>query len=416
MKLKKFWPLIGVMCIGWFAPSFADNYHAGSSYTSGSMQQTDQGMNQRGGAYREITPAAGPRVAHGADIFLYGDFIYWRAVQEGSTYINADGLKNGETADLLNSVPKGEQLSFGAAWRPGFKVGLGANLSHDGWDMDACFTQIRPKKTGASKSDIVSPLKDRPSVSFATKETFIGTTPIHYCRYMTPINFATFDWHLHHRTLDFSLGRNCYLSPFFTIRPSIGVKGVWQEQEVQLAYVGTSEQGFQGGQASSESPILSRQLTGPYYIKEHFEVRGIGTRLGLNLAYHVVKGLCLYSNMHVSGLWMNYHNHFRQDVVVDTKASSNENNDDGSEATPEKSAMVNYIDKSKVYVSKCVGEFEAGARCDLWFYDDGYHAEVQLGWEQQTYFNWTNFINFFNEEHWDSLSFYGLTAKFRLDF
>eukprot|EP01066_Platyproteum_vivax_P005787 Platyproteum_vivax@DN17456_c0_g1_i1.p1 len=127
MKFKKLWPLFGAICVSLFATASADNYqYSGSSQASGSTQQTDQGTYQRG-TYREITPVAGPRVAHGADVFITADFIWWKAVQEGMQYAFSGGIVLG-TSPAFTSASSGHVKEVGDAWAPGFKVGLGLNL------------------------------------------------------------------------------------------------------------------------------------------------------------------------------------------------------------------------------------------------------------------------------------------------
>ena len=81
VKLRKLWPLVGALCATVFSSAFAhSNYSSGSNGSSGSSYgssmdsssgttQSGQGSYQRG-TFREITPNAGPRVAHGADVFI----------------------------------------------------------------------------------------------------------------------------------------------------------------------------------------------------------------------------------------------------------------------------------------------------------------------------------------------------------
>jgi hypothetical protein len=173
MNLKKIWPLVGAVCVSLVGPAFADSY---SAQSNDGMQQasSSQGSYQRG-TYREITPPAGPRLAHGADVGITADFIWWKATQEDS--------------DDANTQKK---------WAPGFKVGLGLNLGHDAWDLMAQYTWLNADHKHTSKNE-------------------------------------TTDWKLHFNVIDLELGRNYYVSQYLTMRPFIGLKGTWQKQDFKHA-------------------------------------------------------------------------------------------------------------------------------------------------------------------------------------
>ena len=98
-----------------------------------------------------ITPPVAPAVNHGADVFISADFIYWKAYQEGLEYANsavnalaASGLTPGAT---LN---QGTFATPQTKFEPGFKVGLGLEFEHDGWDLFAQYTWLAPQHKGSS--------------------------------------------------------------------------------------------------------------------------------------------------------------------------------------------------------------------------------------------------------------------------
>ena len=125
MKLRKLWPLVGALCLSVSAFANSSTQNGSSTYGSSmdSSSQSGHGSYQRG-TFREITPPAGPRVAHGADVFITADFIWWKASEEGLAF-SGSGLNSGSAssaADVFTSPSKGKIASVGEDWAPGFKV------------------------------------------------------------------------------------------------------------------------------------------------------------------------------------------------------------------------------------------------------------------------------------------------------
>lgn len=294
MKLRKLWPLIGALCVTAFAPSFAhSNYGSssngngssyGSSMDSSSGQSGQQGTYQRG-TFREITPNAGPRVAHGADVFITANFIWWKATQDGLRYAST-GLAGASTAaDPFVNASSGKSKSVGEDWAPGFKVGLGLNLGHDGWDVFAQYTWLHASNSNSVSGDgtnvfVVGNYATNASQSTGGQPTiFVGER-------------ATGSWDLHFNVIDLELGRNFYLSQYLTMRPHIGFKGTWQDQDMTFKYY--AQNSFQlenGGAGGGNLPV-----TGPYQAKGKTYTWGIGVRGGLNVAYYMAKSWSLYGN------------------------------------------------------------------------------------------------------------------------
>lgn len=57
-----------------------------------------------------ITPSAGPRVDHGIDAFITGDFIYWTTRMDGLGYVQTgatDGLANATKGKAFISIGDG---------------------------------------------------------------------------------------------------------------------------------------------------------------------------------------------------------------------------------------------------------------------------------------------------------------------
>lgn len=393
MKLRKLWPLIGALCVTAFAPSFAhSNYGSssngsgssyGSSMDSSSGQSGQQGTYQRG-TFREITPNAGPRVAHGADVFITANFIWWKATQDGLSYASNGFAGTPTGADIFAGASSGKTKSVGEDWAPGFKVGLGLNLGHDGWDIFAQYTWLHNSNSNSVSVSTAVPIAQTGRVRSSYELERSGD-----------FNRATANWDLHFNVIDLELGRNFYLSQFLTMRPHIGFKGTWQDQDMTFKYHGDNFQ-------LPDSLGANQSVTGPYRAKGSTDTWGIGVRGGLNLAYYMAKSWSIYGNFAWTTMWTNYHKLDRKDTLFDTITGNN-------------STRVN-ISNDSLYTVKYIGEMELGLRWEIWFYDDNYHFAIQAGWEEQVWVNWGQFPVFSEQQTEHDLALHGLNLKFRFDF
>lgn len=390
MKLRKLWPLIGALCVTAFSSAFAQsNYSSSGSSTYGSGMdsssgaQSGQGTYQRG-TFREITPSAGPRVAHGADVFITANFLWWGVNQNGLNYAVSAGFAPSDGNDAFASASRGKSKYIGHDWTPGFRVGLGLNMSHDGWDIFTQYTWLRP-----SHSNIVSNTTNGVTFTLGSllPEGAEGPT--------TLANIIKGSWNLNFNVIDVELGRNFYLSQYLTMRPFIGFKGTWQDQDVKVTSVSDNYSIPFGGQ---DIPV-----TGPFVHKRKLDNWGLGVRGGFNLAWFMAKNWSIYGNLAFTSMWTNY-----------DKISATDTLQDNAVGSINSKTYVN-IQAENFYTVKYVTESEIGLRYDVWFYDDNYHFAVQAGWEQQVWINWATFQEVLDHT-WNDLTLHGLNLKFRFDF
>jgi len=385
MKLRKLWPVFGLMCMGLFSTASAHPYSNHSQ--TGSMSSdssSNQGTYQRGST-REITPDAGPRVVHGADVFITADFIWWKATQEGTDYATT-GFQADTPADTLVNASRGHERTVGRDWAPGFKVGLGLNMSHDGWDIYAQYTWLRPSNSSSLSSDAVAPTS---IIQTGDGPTVLGSR-------------ISAHWDLDFNVIDTELGRNFYLSQFLTMRPFIGLKATWQDQKLRSRITSRGTEGFVAGEDGNGNDII---LEGPYKIHEKMDNWGIGVRGGFNIAWYMAKQWSIYGDLAWTAMWTDYTEISRKDTI--------ENPTDvlgGGTAT-----NIN-VRNNDHYAIKHILELELGLRWEIWFYDDNYHFAIQAGWEEQVWINWGTNFDLLTGQDWNDLSFHGLNLKFRFDF
>ncbi|MBI3211393.1 MAG: autotransporter outer membrane beta-barrel domain-containing protein [Simkania negevensis] len=391
MKLKQRFLLLGTGCAMLLSnAAFADDSSYGDM--SGSQKSDMQKMQKMQGApsyergtYREITPNAGPRVVNGADVVISADFIWWRVIQEGTDFaftgLNTSNVASG--AAIPAPQGKGNVESVGKEWAPGFKAALGLNLGHDGWDLIAQYTWLRPSHNSNIKG---------PGV-FAVGTGANSGSPVSFPAGVSGATSAKAKWKLQFNVIDLELGRNFYVSQYLTFRPHIGLKGTWQEQDLKVS--SSSNSGFNVAGSSS-----SNIFTGPVSTHWNTQQYGVGIRGGLDTSWYFVKDWSIYGGLAWTAMWTGY-----DDATVKSKV-----NNAGGVSYP----FLN-ISQDRFSV-RYIGEFELGLRWEMWFDDDNYHVAFQAGWENQVWIKNALFLNPVAGETYQDLTMQGLTVKFRFDF
>ncbi|MBI3211394.1 MAG: autotransporter outer membrane beta-barrel domain-containing protein [Simkania negevensis] len=328
--------------------------------------------------YREITPNAGPRVVNGADVIVFADFIWWRVTQDGTNYAMT-GVSPTRQPVIASStpphLPEGKMQSVGDVWTPGFRVGLGLNMEHDGWDLIAQYTWLRPSNRNRLNGPLLPTLfGDLIDPSTATNNNFL-------------VRSAVANWSLQFNVIDLELGRNFYVSQHLTLRPHLGLKGTWQEQDFRVRYNNPS---YAVGSGVNYS--------GPATIHWHNNYHGVGLRTGLDTTWYFAKNWSFYGKLAGSALWIHY----------DPSTVKQKVDDQSGVSVP---FLNSKYDKNS---AKFVAELEAGLRWEQWLYNDTKYLCLQLGFEEQI---WVNNISFLSlDETWNDLNMYGLTLKARFDF
>lgn len=328
--------------------------------------------------YREITPNAGPRVASGADLFFTADFLWWRAQQNGMVFGTTGELISAPTA--FGPLSEGRYAVVDYNWEPGFKVGMGVNLSHDGWDLYAEYTWLHAH--GSNQMSGPGPVVPGTVLPFGVTSSF-----------PTAADRATSQSTLHFNVIDLELGRNFYVSQFLSLRPHFGFKGTWQREDWNTRYFGNS---FQVN-VNQGPPV---PLTGPYRLRQFNKYYGVGVRAGLDTAWHFTSNWSIFGDIAWTAMWSKYRLK-RVDVVSDTNAGQSQNN---------------FRIHSDFYEVKYIGELQIGLRFEMWFYESAYHIQLQAGWEEQVWINHQTYIQALVPGSYYDLNIHGLTLMGRFDF
>jgi hypothetical protein len=319
----------------------------------------------------DVTPSAGPRVLGGWDTFITADFIYWTPRVGG-----LGSLLSGYTP----TTPSIQGKVFNPHWKwdAGFKVGLGRNLPHDGWDTTLDFTWFESNARNRTQDPNLFPIWNIASqynIPSALNE-YAGNG----------IYASDMRWSFWMNWFDLELGRNCYLSPYFKLRPFGGLKTAFGMQKYAVQY--TRQINFNNQAKDS--------------MNNDFHYFGIGPRAGVNSSWQFSETWSLYGDFAGSLLWSQFLQH-RKDTS-ETLA-----------AIPIPRVVFLNINN---HLNTCIPvlEFALGLRWETWFSDDDYHVLLQAGFEEQIWFNYNHILTTQKEASSGNLTTQGLTARFRFDF
>ncbi len=344
------------------APLCAD---AQGSQTMDKPAPQQQPMNQ-------ITPSSEPAVTRWADPYITADFIWWKAKEEGLDYaLTGIAFEQLGTANPQRiNADKGSVHRPHSEYEPGFKVGAGLKFRHDGWDLFAQYTWLH---VDGRKSEAHS---DRDGDS--NVQSYFGMP-----RSGALLSFlfaeAEAKWSMHFNVLDLELGRNFWISKWLTLRPFVGMKFSWIDQDFDVEF----ERSFP---TSPNNPSRS------YKVDMDLDQSAVGLRAGLDSAWYLWKKWCIYGDLAISGIWNDFDSSRKDRVTFNNITSTSA-----------------HFDKDSCTVT-AVLEWALGLRFETAFHNDDFMFMMQAGWEQQVWFNQNQFLIPSNEGS-SNLSLEGLTLK-----
>jgi hypothetical protein len=174
-------------------------------------------LEQRKGASGMINPPGRPQVRDGADLFVYGDLLFWNAHENG---LPVAVVQTGGTATLTDASIE----TVHGKWNWGFRVGLGYNMPHDGWDINLTwlrFTDHGRKSVSAETGVSVFPTLLPPA------------DPLFVTSFGTNMKSR---WGMRIDQLDLDMGRSFFVSKWLTLRPHFGLRTDWLKQSLNATY------------------------------------------------------------------------------------------------------------------------------------------------------------------------------------
>jgi len=259
-------------------------------------------------------------------------------------------------------------------FKPGFKIGMGGNYDHDGWDSRFQYTWFHNTQ---SNSESVS--------STASPAEFIYAL-------RGPQSSGSFtsvsqNWKLNMDIAEFDLGRSYYVGTKLTFRPNFGVRAAWIGQKLNTKYTSTVANALDVYTISGKSSSW-----------------GVGAKAGLNTNWMICSDFRLFGNAEADLLFTKY-----------TSLSMNS-------AHTAVGLLPASIKQSKVYAVKPHIDLELGLGWGTYLDCNNYYWDFALSYEFQVFFDQNMFRNFTSSSPTYSnmpngnLYLNGLTFTTKLDF
>lgn len=302
-----------------------------------------------------------PQYAGGEDalsFFIGASYTYWVPYQQGMNIAYAEGTQ----ADRGNTIrPKTEG-------RSGFKIGLGANTHHDGWNVFLNYMWFY-NDPGMKSNTLIANLVDTYHVTFDEEENFYDAIS---SKFKNQFN-----------RLDALVDRSFFAGHYLAFRPWLGLLGAWENQN--LDFNATIHGGNDDGDV------------------EHFRNKqywwGIGPYAGVDATFYFTNEWGLFIS---SGAALLLADH--EVTQVETYNTA--------EGVFIRTGHNNYTNFSNV---EPMLENSLGLRWDSFWTE--WAIRVELAWEMQTYFSHNGIQGFYSPVGlMGDYSMQGLTAHVRVNF
>lgn len=159
-------------------------------------------------------------------IDFFVDALYWHVSETIDWAFTLETKPNFEKS-------KYKIISFG--WDPGFRVGVGYNMHHDLWDTQASYTWFQARTQDHAEGSVTS--------AFLAARLSL----------LEPFKKGKVRFNLHYNMFDWDLGRSFLISKCIALRPFIGAKAGWINQEIHATWTTPNFGGLRILYTASES-------------------------------------------------------------------------------------------------------------------------------------------------------------------
>jgi hypothetical protein len=356
-----------------------------------------------------INPPARPTQKCDWGALITVDALLLKAQENGLEF--AVTTQNGPDVDssfeqsVFQGKSEGKSLDFDWDW--GVRVGLGANLPRDGWDVVLNWTHfLSTSKTkvtpGAGESILTTFLNTQdPDISFGTQSVF--------AKQSGTATGAISSWRLLLNELDLELGRQFYTSDWLTLKPHAGLRTAWIHQKDNVSYTGLVH------------PLDTNEI---YFNEANVNMKnnfwGLGLLGGLDTQWGIGCGWSVLANFAASILYGYFDNNHTESAVVSVTPADPADNP-ANLAVGDTDTFFEFHRFN--HVGRFITDFILGIRYDRMFCCDAYHLGFDVGWEHHLFFGQNQFIYFDSSiqpaqsfSNQGDLYLQGVSFKVRFDF
>jgi len=328
--------------------------------------------------------------------FIAVDVIYWHPKVGGTEYAYTDSspvLLAAPVATVANGLPvsgRTKDVDFGWDW--GFKVGIGYNFQHDGWDVFALYTRLDSADSDSSspgRNSSIIPLRGSASITSANGTAFAPAGTFVFAE------FAKTEFDVDYDRIDLEMGRHFYISEKLSLRPFIGLTAAWIDLHEQVRYTG-------GVPSNATAPDSLGLLVNTVHVKDDCDFKGLGPRFGFNTKWHLGHSFSIYGDLSLAFLYGHYDVSHRENysLISANRISLN-------------------ADMNRITPNTNIG---LGLAYDTYLNEDKHHIGLKLGYESHYWWRVNQMLKIddFNvlkfERYSEDVSFHGITFEVRLDF
>ena len=322
-----------------------------------------------------------PTISASNDFFAEGSYIFWRAYEEGLTYafLTADKGNPGDrqpSDPFINGPQTFQNLKFD--WDSGFRVGIGYRMPYDAWELGVRWTRLHSHAHGPKLTQTTF---DEPFLqsTWITNTTFITDSPF-------TVKAAL---KLHLDVLDGGISRFFYATPRFSLKPQLGIRGLWITQHYAVSSTG-------GGSGSIVADIASSST------KVQSQCQGVGLRVAIDTEWEFYKNWSLYGNIGGS-LLSNTFKLKSSSKILDV-------NDTLFSSVSSKNTLNGTILPTLELALGLAWEYS---------FNDKAVLSMRGGWEFNDFFHQNKLYSFYNEydtSYSEDLTYQGMALSARLDF
>lgn len=278
---------------------------------------------------------------------LSADYLFWQNHVDGLEYASVGGL----AASADEDIDQGHILDTGCRSKPGFRIGLKVDLCQTCWDAFGQYTFLNyDEVTAAEDPGAIGLSSIRPLLwTFGTEA---GET----------LSLAKGVWRSQINTFDFGMGATIRLDSCFAFRPHLGLKATWQKLKYHVTY--------------QTRPSTTQTTQDDICFTTDFN--GLGIRSGMDTEWTICRNLSFVGSFALSAVYSDLNTNRRDEHINNILSSS----------SPRfKNVHINVEHCTLVPVT----ELFFALRWEIPMMN-GYDYTVMLGWENQMWWNMTQFV------------------------
>jgi len=293
------------------------------------------------------------------DLFITASFIYWQPIQES--------LSLAYTTYSSPVTSRGKVYDMDFSFKPGFKVGMGINLSYDNWTMYLEYLRLHSKH--------------KESINVPTSAT-LSCLWRYYEGSLLSSNHISGHWDFDTDLLDYYMTRSYYLGTKLTLNPFAGLRGGWIDQKLDV-------------RATDTNNHLNKTFV-------ESDTWLVGPRCGVDGFWHLGEGFRVFTNIAASL----FYQHFKTVLKYYTVNAD----------------TLDYFDSKKVGRIIPNIDLSLGLAWGTYFADNDWHIDLSAGYEFHHFWNQNTIRSLYETVFTNvlitpaDLMLHGLTIKARLDF